>query len=161
MRMLLFFALAGLPLAAPAIASDASAATIKGQMTVNGLACRGVKLIPRTLESEREIAAMFGTTDRAVSAEAKMGRDAPPAVSGKSLGIDVRCSGWTQGFSFRNVAPGDYFVTALGSSGTSLYTPSAEEELNYRQPKRRDVYFMRPVRVTAADRTVDITFTLE
>lgn len=157
MRAFLILAAFGLPLATPAAAASQTA-TIKGRMKVSELECRGVKLIPRTAESEREIAAMFGTTDRAVSAEAGTGPNAPPRATGDSLRIDGRCTGWTQRFSFRDVAPGGYFVTALGTNGIGIYTPGADAEQNFGKRTRREVYFMQPVRVTAADRTVEVVF---
>nr|WP_314443519.1 hypothetical protein [uncultured Sphingomonas sp.] len=129
-------------------------------MNASELNCRGVKLIPRTAESEREIAAMFGVTDRPVSAVAARGPEAPEVTPGASLGRDGFCRGWTQGFTFKNVRPGDYFLTALGSNQRSSYVPSAEREaFSSRDRLKRDVYFMQPLRVTAADRTIRIEFT--
>lgn len=159
MRAFLTFALVALPFASPAVSSSASAATIKGRMTAAGLSCRGVKLIPRTAESEQEIAAMFGTTDRPVSAVAVNGPEAPKVTPGASLGRDGFCGGWTRGFTFRHVAPGDYFVTAFGSNYISSFVQPVEREVSLgRDRQKREVYFMQPVRVTAADRTIQIKF---
>ena len=163
MRAFLIASLLALPLASPATASPATA-TIKGKMKVAGAGCRGVKLIPRTAESEREIMAMFGTTAPIARAVTKLPFE-PTTVDRKpSLGRETSCSGWTQGFRFTNVAPGDYFITALATGSTeragsiSLNDDGGSTILG-RAPKYRTIYFMRPVSVSASDRSVQLTIT--
>ena len=102
-----------LPLAALSIAAmPASAATISGEAKVilggQAARCVGVALVPRTTASERSIVQMFGTASAASRtlspAELKESR-ASSALRDK----EARCS-FGAGYSFSNVAPGDYFV---------------------------------------------------
>jgi hypothetical protein len=152
MRAFVMASLLALPLAAPAAAD--TGLTIKGNVKVAGHDCRGVKLIARTPQAEAEIKAMFGTTEPA--SVALVAPPTEPAVTPgvPSLGRDARCAGWKQGFRFRDVPPGDYFVTALVTAPAVRYEPVFGSPV---APQRRDLYILQPVSVSAADRTVRLT----
>jgi hypothetical protein len=161
MRAFVVASLLALPLASPAAAGSAASATatIKGKVKVAGAGCRGVKLIPRTAESEREIVAMFGTTEAAGSALTTLPLEPLAASQGASLGRGTKCAGWTQGFRFTNVAPGDYFITALATGSTDRagsLSPNDDGRtaIQGREPKRRISYLMSPISVSVSDRTV-------
>ncbi|GAA4006254.1 hypothetical protein [Sphingomonas humi] len=161
MRAILVASLFVLPLASQGSAASAEGATLKGKVKVAGAECRGVKLIPRTAQSEREIAAMFGTFEPASRTVESLAYETLPGADAVSLGRDTTCTGWTQGFRFTKVAPGDYFLTALTTGtterGASLgLSVTGDGSLGGRVPKRVNVYLMRTVSVGASDRTVSL-----
>jgi hypothetical protein len=137
--------------------APASAATLKGNVKVESASCVGVKLIPRTAKSEREVAAMFGSLRPSV---VNLPVDPRVAVVPGS-GRDTRCSGWSQGFRFGNVAPGDYFLTvAARHRGAHAGADMVFGQFASGRPPAtpRDTYIMRPVRVDDVKATITVNF---
>lgn len=134
----------------------ADAAVLTGNVKVRGAACQGVKLIPRTAESERAIAAMYGT----LAASSVVLSEQQATSSGKSIGKDTACGGWTASYRFNKVAPGDYFLTA--ALVTVKHTPNAGrvfgEQIMFGPSSRTRTYLMQPVRVTGSDRVIEVNF---
>ena len=159
MRVLTFLPLAALTLAA----MPAAAATISGEAKVilggEAARCVGVALVPRTTASERSIFEMFGTASAASRtlspAELKDSR-----MSSAIRDKEARCS-FGAGYSFQNVAPGDYFILlhARGRSRPVAVQPIGEAPPVYDQGFREQgVLLMQPVTVTASGLLVQSDF---
>ncbi len=154
-----------LPLAALSIAAmPASAATISGEAKVilggEAARCVGVALVPRTTASERSIVQMFGTASAASRtlspAELKDSR-ASSALRDK----EARCS-FGAGYSFENVAPGEYFV--LLHARRNLSRPVGAQPAREAPPvfdqgfRDQAVLLMQPVTVPASGLLVQSDF---
>lgn len=137
--------------------APASAATLKGIVKIRAASCTGVRLIARNAESEREVAAMFGGLGPSV-----VDYPADPRVAATPrLGRNSYCSGWSAGYRFNKVAPGDYFVT-VAARRRGAYD---REELVFGQsvaarPRGTPLmtYMMRPVTVRSASGTIALDF---
>jgi hypothetical protein len=158
MRLSHLFPLAALSFAAV----PASAASVAGEAKVilggEAARCIGVALVPRTAASERSIVQMFGTVSpasRTLSPAEMQARRNTDALRDK----EARCS-YGSGYSFSNVAPGDYFVLLHARSKTRGPTAStlSEPPVNDRGFRDLAVLLMQPVQVSAQGLLVQSDF---
>lgn len=140
----------------------ASAASIAGKVDVylagNPARCNGLRLLPRTAQSERQMQIFFGslgpakrTVDDESALRDTVGLLAQPPVR------DAYCRGWTAGYVFNQVPPGDYFLIALVSvANDGSANSAAGDQTGYRPGGF--LYLMQPVRVDAPGQKVGINF---
>lgn len=153
MRLVLLVAVIGLG------AEGGSAKTIKGKVDVtlagDPVGCVAAKLVPRTPATERAIVAEFGSLEpsvRPVAAEVLAAEARGPEPGSR----EARCYDWRGygnlvGFRFKNVPPGDYFVTLLSRrNGRESADPAGDQT--------KAIYLMQPVRVAASGATVRFSY---
>jgi hypothetical protein len=147
-------------------AAPANAGTVSGKAKIllggEAATCSGVALIPRTAESERRVAALFGTVS-ATSVPVRVedlrnGKRSDEYERTK----EARCS-FRSGYRLSNVAPGDYFVTLLARGGRGGRQGAAGAD--HSAPQLQDTGFreqavllMQPVRVSAQGAMIEADF---
>jgi hypothetical protein len=155
MRLVLLLPVIGLG------AAGASAKTLEGKVDVtlagDPVGCVAAKLLPRTPATERAVMAEFGTLEpaaRPIAAEVLAAETSRGLESGSR---EARCYDWRGyghlvSFRFKNVAPGDYFVTLLSRRSDRVSANLTQRD------KPLAIYLMQPVRVAASGAIVRFSY---